>query len=54
MRFWQAAVTAQMASGSVWADRFTGMTHTLAEVSAVAVGVLMWLILDRLCGSAGK
>lgn len=44
MKLWQAIVTAQLASGSVWADRVAHgfPAHMLAEGAALLVGIGMW------------
>jgi len=44
VRFWQALVTAEMAAGAVWADRFHGIlwAHLLADAGNVVLSLLMW------------
>ena len=48
MRFWQALVTAQMAAGSVWADRYRDVlwAHLLAEAGAIIFGLALWIVFE--------
>lgn len=49
MRFWQAVVVAQLAAGSVYADRYSGDSaeHFLAEFASVAFGAAVWFVLKQ-------
>jgi hypothetical protein len=46
VKFWQALVTAQMAGGSVWADRYHDNlpVHLLAGAGNITIGIIMWLL----------
>jgi hypothetical protein len=50
MRFWQGYVIAQMAAGSVYADRYRGFTlnHFALEAASVLLAGVLWLVLKSL------
>ena len=49
MKFWQSIVTAQLAAGSVYADRIDAFVpHLLAETLSVMFGAAMWMWAEKL------
>jgi len=55
MKFWQAVVTAQLAAGSVYADRHApGVVHFVWEASALAFGALAWWLGAKFFGSVDQ
>jgi hypothetical protein len=53
VRFWQALITAQMAAGFVWADRYREVewVHLLAEAGSMLIGAIMWVVFKRTFGA---
>jgi len=52
VRFWQAAVMAQMAASSVYADRYApGLRHMVWEASGLLFGAVGWWLCKRAFGT---